>query len=111
MRFELWPAVSMLPDPERRMTLDDARAAAARFRAPETAHATLGLRKEAVWLRVPLQVAPGAGGEWVLDIQYAALNRIDVHLLRDGQPVEQARLAIRSPQRSGRSRAARPPWR
>ena len=91
-RFELWPAVTVLPDPDRRLTLTDAIEAAPRFRAPETAYATLGLHKEPVWLRVPLQVAPGAGGEWLLDVQYAVLNRIDLHLLRDGQPVEQARL-------------------
>ena len=91
-RLELWPAVTILPDADGRMTLADALAAAPQFRVPQTAHATLGLRKEAVWLRVPLRVAPGAGGEWVLDIAYAVLNRIDLHLLRDGKPVEHVRM-------------------
>lgn len=91
-RVELWPAVTMLSDPGREMTLADALAASARFAPPETAYATLGLRKDAVWLRLPIRLDAGLGGEWMLDIEYAVLNRIDVHLLRDGRPIEQVRL-------------------
>src|SRR5688572_28803372 len=65
-RIELWPAVTVLSDPTREMTLADVLAASARFAPPETAYATLGLRKDAVWLRVPLQMAGMAGGEWML---------------------------------------------
>jgi diguanylate cyclase (GGDEF)-like protein len=91
-RVALWPAVTVLSDPGKQMTLRDALAAAPKFAPPTTAYATLGLRKDAVWLRAPLRTAPGAGGEWILDIEYAVLNRVDVHLLRDGQLLEQIHL-------------------
>lgn len=89
-RIEAWPAVRILADPQG--TLDAAAALRAldRFEPPATANATLGLRKEPVWVHVPLQADGSA--RWLLDIDYAVLNRIDVHLMRDGVPVQQARL-------------------
>jgi diguanylate cyclase (GGDEF)-like protein len=96
-RIEVWPAVTMLADPGKQMALADVLAAAPQFARPTTAYATLGLRKEAVWLRAPLQVAPEAGGEWILDLEYAVLNRVDLHLLHEGRPVRQARLGNLQP--------------
>jgi len=91
-RVALWPAVTVLSDPGKQMTLRQALAAARDFAPPTTAHETLGLRKDAVWLRAPLRTAPGAGGEWILDIEYAVLNRVDVYLMRDGQVLDQIHL-------------------
>jgi diguanylate cyclase (GGDEF)-like protein len=39
-----------------------------------------------VWLHLPVQ-AIGGDGRWVLDIDYPSLNRIEVLLLRQGEPV------------------------
>jgi diguanylate cyclase (GGDEF)-like protein len=89
---ELWPAVQMLPDPGKQLTLDDVLAAPERFAAPASTHATLGLRKDAVWLRVPLQAAGPAEARWVLDIDYPLLNRVDVVLLAGGRVLQQAQM-------------------
>jgi len=89
-RNEAWPAVTVLADPTGRLTLDDVLAQRDKFIAPDGAYATLGLRKEAVWLRLPLQVAAGSDGQWLFDINYAVLNRADVHVVRDGVPVQHA---------------------
>jgi diguanylate cyclase len=92
-RVQAWPAVTVLSDSGKALTLDGARTAKERFTRPSTAPATLGLRKDAVWLHIPLAVAPGSDGRWVLDIDYAVLNRVDLHVLdAQGAPVHSARL-------------------
>ena len=48
--------MTVLADPGMQMTIDDVRRAVDRFAPPQQAYATLGLRNEAMWLRVPLQV-------------------------------------------------------
>jgi diguanylate cyclase (GGDEF)-like protein len=96
-RIDAWPAVTVLPDPGHRMTLFEARAAVARYAPPGQAYATLGLRQEAMWVRVPLRVDARSDGRWLLDIDYAVLNRVDVHVVVDGRVVQQARLGNLQP--------------
>ena len=50
-----------------------------------------------MWLRIPVQLAADSRSRWLLEIDYAVLNRIDVHLLRDGQLVQRARLGNLQP--------------
>ena len=71
-----WPAVTMLADPSHHWTLDDVLRRSSDFKPPEGVHANLGMRREAIWLRLPLQVQQG--GRWVMEIDYPPLNRIDV---------------------------------
>ena len=106
-RIEAWPAVTVLSDPGKQLDLDEVRAATARFAAPRSAYATLGLRKDAVWLRLPVSVAAQSDGRWILDIDYAVLNRVDLHVVRDGQLVQHAVLGNLQPfsQRPMRSRS------
>ena len=83
---DLWPHVQALSDPSRALDLEQVLAMRDRFGAPKGAFATLGMAKEVVWMRVPVAVARGGEGTWVLDIDYALLRRIDVYLL-DGDKV------------------------
>ena len=96
-RIEAWPAVTVLSDPEGTLTLEQVLAARARFTVPEGASATLGLRKDVVWLHIPLQVAASSDAAWILDINYAALNRADVHLLLGDRLVQQRRMGNTQP--------------
>lgn len=96
-RIEAWPAVTLLFDADKSLTVEQAFARRDRFAPPTGAHATLGLRKEAVWLRIPVSVPAGHAGRWVLDIDYAALNRIDVHVAREGRIDTLARLGNLTP--------------
>jgi diguanylate cyclase (GGDEF)-like protein len=82
--------VRVLPDPARTVTFDQAVAAPEKFAAPRGAHATLGMDKEAVWLRIRLQVAEGGDGAWVLDFEYPLLRDLDVYVLIPPQPVQHA---------------------
>ncbi|MFT3953159.1 MAG: diguanylate cyclase [Piscinibacter sp.] len=91
-RLEAWPAVSILPDETRELDIAAVMARVDRFETPRSAYATLGLRKEPVWLRIPIQWNGRGGPNWMLDIDYAPLNRIDAYLVREGRVVQSARL-------------------
>lgn len=90
--IDLWPAVTLHRDPEARLTIDDVLANAVGFAVPQTAYAVLGTRQKVVWLRVPVSVPAQSGGRWVLDFDYALLNRIDVFLASGGRLTNQALL-------------------
>ena len=108
--FEAWPVVSILRDHTGRLTTAEVLAAPEKFTAPKSAYATLGLREKVVWLRIPVNVASTvspANSQWILDIDYALLNRVDVHLARDGKVMQHAVLGNAQPlaQRPMRSRS------
>jgi diguanylate cyclase (GGDEF)-like protein len=109
-RIDLWPHVRVLADPARALSLEQALAARERFEAPRGAYATLGMEKEVAWLRVPLAIGAGGEGPWILDIDYALLQRVDVYLVRDARVVEHEILGSAQPYASqplpGRSHAA-----
>lgn len=94
---EVWPAMRMLPDPGRTFAAQDLLEQHHAFTPMPDTLGTLGVRPEAVWLRVPLALAPAASGRWVLDIDYAPLNRIDVTLAAGGRIVQQATLGNQLP--------------
>ena len=107
---DVWPVVTMLHDPEGKLTISDVLAASDRFSQPQSAYATLGLRKKVVWLNVPILVPSVNAGpttavgaetktteQWILDIDYTLLNRIDVYLAADGRVVQQALLGNAQP--------------
>jgi diguanylate cyclase (GGDEF)-like protein len=113
--YDVWPAISILRDPEGRLSVDDVLAAPEKFTPPGSAYATLGMREKVVWLRLPMELAARAGTsagfradeQWILDVDYALLNRIDVHLAVDGRVVQRAVLGNSQPftQRPMRSRS------
>ncbi len=78
--IDAWPAVTILNDPGGKLRLDQVLAAQDSFTRPTSAHSTLGVGNSVVWLRVPVRLAPGIDGRWVLAIDYAVLNRVDVYL-------------------------------
>ena len=66
-----------------------------RFGPMPGVNATLGLQPEPVWLHLPLRVAPGAEGVWVLDIDYPPLNLVSLYLARDDMLVAQDKIGSR----------------
>ncbi|MGI4718028.1 MAG: response regulator [Janthinobacterium lividum] len=77
---EAWPGVTILHDPDGRLDAAAALAQAARFARPTTAYATLGMQPGTTWVRIPVAVAPDAPGAWVMQIDFALLDEVDVHL-------------------------------
>jgi diguanylate cyclase (GGDEF)-like protein len=82
---DLWSHVSVLRDPAHALGVDQAIARADDFRAPEGTPKNLGVTTDAVWLRVPLDVAEAGAGDWVLHLDYPAINRVDAYLLDAGR--------------------------
>ena len=105
----LWPAVTLLRDPEGALTIGDVLGATDRFVAPQSAYATLGLRQKVVWLHVPVllprldsTMPPETSNArmneaWVLDFDYTLLNRIDVYVTTDGRVLQHAVLGNSQP--------------
>ena len=89
---EVWPSVTLLFDTKKTMTIADALAARPQFKRPESAYATLGVRTDAAWLRVPFAVGTASDGHWVLDIDYPPLNDIDVYLIKDDVVMQRAKM-------------------
>ena len=89
---EVWPSVTLLFDAKKTMTIDDAMAARSQFKPPASSYATLGVRIDAAWLRVPFAVGTASDGHWVLDIDYPPLNDIDVYLIKDDVVVQRTKL-------------------
>ncbi|MFN7916318.1 MAG: diguanylate cyclase [Vicinamibacterales bacterium] len=96
-RVEVWPHVSVLVDPDRRLSIAEIPAAFDRFEAPTTSYGTLGVSAAAIWLRVPLEAARSSDGEWILDIDYAPIDVVDIYLLRDGRVEQQFPLGSMRP--------------
>ena len=91
-RVEVWPVVTTMTDLDGKLTIDDVRLRVRDFAPPKSAYATLGFKPGIEWLRAPLQVDSGSDGAWILDIDYALLNRVDVFFVRDGQVTHTLRL-------------------
>lgn len=80
--YALSPAFNFLVDESATMTLDQVLAPEAQSRMrPVPATATnFGLTPAAVWLRAPLRLAPGAPRDWLLEVAYPPLDRIDLYV-------------------------------
>jgi len=85
--IDAWPAVTVLPESGEHWTLEQVQRRSSDFAPPTGPHANLGVRRDAVWLHVPLAVPATDDGQWLLDIDYPSLDRIDVHLVTDGVAV------------------------
>ncbi|MFY9513383.1 MAG: 7TM diverse intracellular signaling domain-containing protein, partial [Rubrivivax sp.] len=88
--IDAWPALTAWTDAQGQADLDAALAQRQHFAPPDTPHANLGVRRDAVWLRLQLQVGARDDGRWILDADYPSLDRVEVHVLRNGQLERQA---------------------
>jgi ribosomal protein S18 len=82
---EAWPAVKVMVETDGKLRPDEALAATERYTVPDSAYATLGVHKDVVWLRIPVALPANSDGEWILNIDYAMLNRIDVYVATEGR--------------------------
>ena len=92
-----WAAVTLRIDDSHALTLEQVLAQPQLFTPPPSTYATLGVRKEAVWLRIPVERSAQASPRWVLDINYAALNRVDAYVLVDGRVIGHTLLGNQQP--------------
>lgn len=99
--YDLWPQAAQLVDASGTMTVDEVLARTREFRQAGPNPANLGRRSGAVWVRVPLRVelpdpaaaaipALGPPAGWLLEVDYAPLDRIDVFLYEEDRLVQRA---------------------
>lgn len=107
-RIDLWPQVQVLFDPTHQLDIYQLLRQPPAFAAPTTAPRTLGLRDEAVWLRVPVSVSRRTNGIWVLNQDYPVVNRIDVFVVVNGQLVTREQIGNLVPPRERSIRGRTP---
>lgn len=87
-RHDLNAHVQFIEDPTRQMTLDEVLQPAqqARFRPMRDSgpSANFGLTRSAIWLRVELQAPAGSRPDWLLELAYSALDRLELYAPRPG---------------------------
>jgi len=82
---DAWPHVRVLSDPDREIDAADALQRLAEFKPPASPHAGMGFRNDALWFHVPVEVPINSSGRWVLEIDYALLNRTEIFVAREGR--------------------------
>jgi diguanylate cyclase len=95
--IDAWPALRMLADPQAQLDAAGALQQLRHFERPQVPHANLGLRSGAVWLWLPLALPADLSGDWLLDVDYPSIDRIDVYALRAGRVLRQAALGDHVP--------------
>lgn len=89
---DLWPQVQIMSDAGKDLKIEQVLNRIDAFETPTTAARTLGVRDDAVWLRIPFSTLLNSSGLWVLDIDYPVINQVDVYLVTDGRVVTQGRM-------------------
>ncbi|MEK8051119.1 diguanylate cyclase [Ideonella sp. DXS22W] len=103
----LWPAVRWLADEAAALDAAGALARRAQFTPPATATGTLGLRRGAAWLLLPLHVAGDGNGHWILDVDHASVQHLSYQLLdADGRVLQHGHIGALE-RRHGRVPTAR----
>lgn len=88
--IDLGGQLAVLEDPDGRLTPADLAqpAAASRFRpAPAGEDLNFGYSSAAYWLRLTLVADPGAPADWLLEIAFPSLDRVELHSARGGAPL------------------------
>ncbi len=103
---EAWPGISIKNDPNGALTIASIMAdptISATFEMPKSAYATMGISRGIFWLRLPVLLQADSAddatktAQWILDIDYSLLNRIEVYVVADGKLIQQALLGNEQP--------------
>jgi hypothetical protein len=82
-RYDVGRNLAMLEDPGGALGIGDVVKADAqgRFKSVELSGpgANFGLTRSAIWLRLQLKADPGAAPDWLLEVAYPPLDRVEVH--------------------------------
>ncbi len=92
-----WPYVQMRSDPSLKLDMRQILAQPGAFETPDGKAGSLGVRTDAVWLRVPLQVLGHQPVIGAVNIDYALLNEVDTYLVHRGEIVQHAMLGNLQP--------------
>ncbi|MGJ9420407.1 ATP-binding protein [Massilia sp. CMS3.1] len=105
---EAWPALTMLTEPDGRLGIEAVMQAPQRFAAPLSSQGTLGVLNAPVWLRVPVIVPAGSRANWIVNIDYAVLNKVELFVTADGRVRQHALAGNLQPEQQGTRRLRTP---
>ncbi|MFT3815497.1 MAG: diguanylate cyclase [Acidovorax sp.] len=93
-----WPAITLQADDTLERGVQDILGRLGQFEAPRNLNGSLGVHdREAMWLRLPLEVAGTPDSPWVVVIGYSSLPEVDIYLTREGQVLQQTLLGFQRP--------------
>ena len=84
---DAWKSLQLLSDADASLTIAGVLSQPQRFEPVHGPHANLGVRRDVVWLRATVDVAPTDDGRWIADIDYPSLDRVDVYVVSAGRVV------------------------
>ncbi len=87
---DAWPSMALLADSTRQLTVQQVLQRLPEFKPPTGSAGTLGVRQDAVWLRIPLAVTEVPPHPWIVNIDYPVLNEVDFYLTSGGVVVQKA---------------------
>lgn len=87
-----WPSTELLVDASRQWSLSDVLKQTQNFHRPEGSSTSLGMRSEAVWLRIPFSVDSASDGQWIVSIHHADLQHVDFYLTAQGAVLQHENL-------------------
>lgn len=90
--YALWPALTMLPDAQETWSAEALANRAADFHAMPDVVGSLGSRQGAVWLRTTLVYSGQESARWILHLDYAPLQLIEVFVLWRGKIVGRTKM-------------------
>ncbi len=86
-KVSAWPHTRILYDESKTLEVTGALGSLQKFAPHSSVNETLGVRPEAAWIHVPLEVESG-DGHWIVDIDYPPLNFVDVYLTQNNRVIE-----------------------
>lgn len=96
--LDAWSVASLQADASRERTAGDMLRRLDRFEAPPHRGGSIGAHPEAMWLRIPLAVPEAPTHQWIVNLDYGALQEVDIYLAQGGQVQQQALLGyLRAP--------------
>ncbi len=75
----VWPQVRVLVDASGTLGPEQVLARRGEFVVPDGPYANLGLHADPVWLLLTVGTAADAPSQWILSVDYASIDRIDVY--------------------------------
>lgn len=94
---DAWEAITVYPDASLQLSVTDMLGRLNEFQAPARRGGSLGVHKEAMWLRIPLSVEQPPEDSWILDIGYSSLLEVDIYLVHQGEVRQEVLRGYRRP--------------
>lgn len=95
--LDAWQAITLMPDASHDLTVQDVLGRLDHFQEPSHRGGSIGVHKEAIWLRIPLTVTEPPDTDWIVSIGYNSLREVDIYLTSGGRVLQQVAMGFERP--------------